>query len=644
MAVDTKARSKGFVSYLDGLANVPMSRSQYIGQNTKPSVRLQGLVDTFKNRQEKFGDIVSRRQLVNSLPEKFQTPEALSRLNATLPPEERIIDSNAGEIVLSAVGQGAGMTGDILGESLAALGDAFTPDVLGVGKKFDSALESVMSTDAAKQTTEMVLDFSEENPRTAENLGNVFNIGSLGVGNALRKRAGAANKGAWAAGVKNYIDNFYGNDKPDIDPTFLEKTLGEIALDYAGEKSTASKTARAGKKVVGIMKWGVGGAASAIDSMFNPYSRALYKETGISRKGAVAVDKLMVQSQNIDKKLEQLRSRKQSLVKGSAEWDINKKEISTGVAAKKRIRDKAVAQVTYNRHLIEQSNRKGNLGSSLLEIEDFNNLQGYADDTIENFISGANATKFNTLGKTHRSTAKSTLTQAYQRINKAWGNKGKPNSKVVFKEPSGGSSGNHFSDLAAGHPALGSIRQVISGNKKTLDAEDFYNQLKTLANKKKSGFTINDTWADAKKNGIWVQAGMQGSSVVEGGINGLLKVLPNGKAVGFMSDIHDFLEKLPVVGKMLDESLPNRLMAVSGPIHMDIMNTKWAEKAVTKKGETPFTKKPSPTPNKRTDRPEAEAIIESYTNTKPSVRGVADSMDGYLATGLMTGSTGGEVK
>ena len=111
-----------------------------------------------------------------------------------------------------------------------------------------------------------------------------------------------------------------------------------------------------------------------------------------------------------------------------------------------------------------------------------------------------------------------------------------------------------------------------------------------------------------------------------------------------MSDIHDFLEKLPVVGKMLDESLPNRLMAVSGPIHMDIMNTKWAEKAVTKKGETPFTKKPSPTPNKRTDRPEAEAIIESYTNTKPSVRGVADSMDGYLATGLMTGSTGGEVK
>jgi hypothetical protein len=28
----------------------------------------------------------------------------------------------------------------------------------------------------------------------------------------------------------NYIDNFYGNDKPDIDPTFLEKTLSPWAF------------------------------------------------------------------------------------------------------------------------------------------------------------------------------------------------------------------------------------------------------------------------------------------------------------------------------------------------------------------------------------------------------------------------------
>ena len=75
--------------------------------------------------------------------------------------------------------------------------------------------------------------------------------------------------------------------------------------------------------------------------------------------------------------------------------------------------------------------------------------------------------------------------------------------------------------------------------------------------------------------------------MLKGGINGLLmKVMPNGRAVAFMSDKHDFLEKLPVVGKILEKALPRELMAISGPMHLDLMGRKdGQEKALEKAGK-----------------------------------------------------------
>ena len=102
MAVDGKARSNAFVQFLGGLSD----------------------------RQQAVQDVSNRRDVVNKLPEKFRTPEALTRLNATLPPEDRIIDANIGEVALSGIGQAAGALGDIVGGAAAAL----TPDALGIKK------------------------------------------------------------------------------------------------------------------------------------------------------------------------------------------------------------------------------------------------------------------------------------------------------------------------------------------------------------------------------------------------------------------------------------------------------------------------------------------------------------------------------
>jgi len=464
-----------------------------------------------------------------------------------------------------------------------------------------------MSTAPAQAATELVLDFSEANPRTAENLANVFNVATVGAGGGLIKEGTKANKGAWAAGVKNYIENFYGNDKPDVDPTKLEKTLGEIALKFKGEKTTDKNVALAGKKVTGLMKWGVGGAAAAIDSLLNPYSRALYKETGVSRKGQEAVNELLFKNKG-----------------NPSDRDL----------------DKAVAQVVYNRHIIEQSDRKGELGNPLLEIEDFANVQGYAADTLDTFVKGAKATKFTTPEGKKISTPKPVLTQAYNRINKAWGNTADPKRKVVFKEPSGGRSGDHLKDLAFKHPANKHIRKIIAEQEGTLSVEELWSKLKNIS-EKEGGFFVNDSLKDVKKNGLWVQAGLKGTAVVEGGVNGLMKVLPNGRAIGFMSDKHDFLEKLPVVGKILEKVLPRELMAISGPMHLDLMGTRWAEQALEKAGK-PVVPRSKNKPVKREDRPEMEQVLQDYVAARPTAGGMLRGADPLTGAGLLAATADSE--
>lgn len=566
--------------------------------------------ESYGKRRQSFNDIVNRRDLIKSLPKNLTTPENLARLNATLPPEERIIDANLGEVVLSGLGQSAGLGGDITGEALSTLGDYAVWDEFGLGPAVDRATQAIMSTAPARAATEFVLDFSEKNPQTWENVGNVFNVATFGLGGGLVKAGAEANKGAWAAGVQNYIDNFYGNDKPEVDANELEKTLGTIAATYKDQKLTDKNVALAGKRLTGLMTWGGGGAAAALDSLFNPYSRALYRQTGISRKAQKAVDDLVFKNE--------------------------------GKPTKRDI-DKAVAQVTYNRHILEQSDRKGEIGNPLFEIEDYANLQGYKQDTLDSFISGAKATKTYSKDGKRMLTPDSVLVTAYDKINKAWGNSPDPQRKIVFKEPSGKSSGNHLGDIAYKHPANKAIRKIISKNKGRMTTEKLWKGLKEMSEKNKgtkNAFSVTQTLEEAKKEGIWVQAGIKGSAVVEGGVNALMKVMPNGRAIAFMSDKHDFLEKMPIVGTALETALPNQLMAVAGPMHLDIMGTNWAKTSLEKAGKE-VEKRMKSKPKVREDRPVDMEVLKDFVDARPD-GGLLRGFDPYTGTGLMATTTGGQ--
>jgi hypothetical protein len=62
-----------------------------------------------------------------------------------------------------------------------------------------------------------------------------------------------------------------------------------------------------------------------------------------------------------------------------------------------------------------------------------------------------------------------------------------------------------------------------------------------------------------------------GRGKVEGGINMIMKVEPNGDVTGYMSDLHDFLEKTPI-GPVLERSLPTQVFAVSPPMQTNVFS------------------------------------------------------------------------
>ena len=83
----------------------------------------------------------------------------------------------------------------------------------------------------------------------------------------------------------------------------------------------------------------------------------------------------------------------------------------------------------------------------------------------------------------------------------------------------------------------------------------------------------SNTFEKAKENGFWVTGSFVGNAVTEGGVNYFAKVMPNGKVMAVISDEHNFLEKMPVVGDVITASLPNRSISVTPPMHFDLKGT-----------------------------------------------------------------------
>lgn len=426
-------------------------------------------------------------------------------------------------------------------------------------------------------------------------------------------------EGNWSAGAPNYIEGYYADPTPDIKPTKLERAVIGPVLNRQGINPTDTRIQTAARKGKGLAKWLGQSTMNALVDTFYPPSRALYGETGINRSSQRRVENLVE--------------------KGSGR-DIQK----------------AVAQAIYNSYIPLQTRRTGPLAPELQAISDYSNVQNSKKMSLETFIEGADKTSFSFTdgNKTRKvNTPKKDIEFAYEYIKQAWG-LDPENTSILFKKPTG-SSGNHLNDLAKSSPLNAKVRQVFidfEKNKVKPSVSSLFDALSEEANRisaknerlpknspsREKGFKVLNPDAEhAKKNGLWLQSSFVGDAVVEGGVNVITKVLPSGRAISFISDVHDFLEKAPVVGTALGKLFPETNLAVVGPLHQDIMGTKWASKAKEKAGLSEDTNRRQFSLDTDPSRRGSKEVLEDYINVRPSNLGVAAEIAKMTGTGMMTG-------
>jgi hypothetical protein len=123
-------------------------------------------------------------------------------------------------------------------------------------------------------------------------------------------------------------------------------------------------------------------------------------------------------------------------------------------------------------------------------------------------------------------------------------------------------------------PVKGHLFDLFSPTPKKGAPEYTLNSLESAVKKKEKRKDAEFVYTGKDDTGVYLQVARKqrkgGRGKVEGGINLLMKVEPNGDVTGYMSDLHDFLEKVPVLGKALEKSLPTQVLAVSPPMQTNI--------------------------------------------------------------------------
>ena len=454
---------------------------------------------------------------------------------------QSIGEENIAELALTGAGQTAGMLGDVIGYPLELVG-SFVFNRL--PESAQETARGLLTSALESYPVQELQRLSEENPRTAENIGYVLNIASaipfVGSGIRFAKNVPDAGSGNIVAGASNYIPDRYGTIPEDnlVDRplTTFEKNLGTMIVkrrepNFKGTNTPSGqqKAAKAARRVKGFVNWVLDSPFSALKSTISPRARALYNETGLNRETQKRIAALIADPTN------------------------------------KRNVEKAMAQAIYNRHINRQANREGTEAAELKKIDEFAFTSPYTAVTKENFVNGVKNTKVAKVNKV----TEADVEFAYDSLVKTQTPK-QGKTTMVFKVPFGTASGNHFQDFAQRAPyrtpASNVIKDILASGRKPTE-QNILTGLKNHPEKGKRFKILTKNSKDAKEKGVWVQSTtFVGGSIVEGGITAVARVYPDGRFQNYMYDTHDFLEKVPVLGKTVEKVLPTKMIATSGPI------------------------------------------------------------------------------
>ncbi len=523
-----------------------------------------------------------------------------------------------------------GAAGATLGDVVARTGDALTPDFITdpIADKIEQGITWGMDASGAT-------DYLRDNPRFAGNLeGGLGLLDAAGLKGVKAFNTKSKDRGGVLSTPSNYIDNFYGIDRPDLPNSRAEDAV-EAAISGATSVNDSSlgiglklplgkaavplskrldllnnpekKTALA-RKIVGFANWGKNSVFPLLKNLGSAEAKALWREQGINKNGQKLIKDLLDQAE--------------AKVASGKTTDI----LST------REMEKAVAQSIYMRYIGEQAGRKGNYSKDYQEVFDKSTFGGIMPNSKAAYLEASGALEnLATKGKGYRriNVPENQRARAYDHVQDIWGMD--ENSVLVVKKPKG-TGGDHASSVyfSKMNGPVRSLLSTVEGKvKRQATTEELYNELINKKDLKKyKGITVlNKSLEDAMENGLWITQSSSGRAVVEGGINRVSLLKPTGEIISFISDEHNFMENLPILGPILKKSLPIREITITPPIVGHIKGNKkyTTQEAIGDEGN-------------KVDPESLRALSEA----KPTPEGVAQAKRDIRTTqqdvGMLTGS------
>lgn len=497
---------------------------------------------------------------VNELSKRFNT------IDKAYPNDFLGTVERAQEAGSALYGQAGSMVGDVLGSlGSAAINvvDAVTPDLpnfikapLAAGAKNVGA--AVVNSAPVQAIKEHYGSLPPEVQRMGGDLvdmSNIFGAASPipGVNPALR--------GGGLTAASNLIPGKYGSSTLSVsmpEQKLIDGAVSLVEKSGAPLKATQKKALSDGLgRVMGFGKWASQSATNAVTYYFNPKARALYEEQGIGPLLKKEADKLNIgDSKQVD----------ESALK------------------------KLMAQGMYNRHIIKQSGKTGEVSPQMQAIGNFGVL---AESTTAK--PGVYREMVKPLDQAGIPDADLNAFESH--VRKTWGSAMGSDANIILKG-SAQLSGNHSRDLWSspvyktltksfddliddpkGKYKFESDADLRKHLEKYADAESVEGSLTASAKHmlktkgrgdelKRKHFSIipegQMTPEMKASGGVWIKDGFAGTSITEGGVNGIYKVDKDWNVTLVISDEHNYFESLtkPI--------LPNSQMMVSMPFKKNI--------------------------------------------------------------------------
>jgi hypothetical protein len=451
------------------------------------------------------------------------------------------------------------------------------------------------------------------------------------------------------------------------------------ALDFKDGKEGLALA----RKIVGFGTWGMEEGMQALMALSQPSARALWKEQGVNKRGQKLISKHLLDAQAEAIELTAKTGRTVHMTKTKA----FQKAVAQSIYMR-YIGEQAGRKGNYNKaynEVFDKSTFGGITENS--EAAYLNAIKGM--DNVEATKIGVTAKGNDKFGPTSVVEVPDEVnSQAYKHMSDIWGIapiRPRPQmggdipdgSFLIVKKPRG-TGGDHQSSVyhskfneslneahkkatgkklkAAHDKAREQAYQAVidSGGKQTAAKEAMKNvDIKNIVpealtdadlfmelTRKKQGtnkpaysdVSMRSTdIADVEANGLWFSQSGSGRAITEGGINRLSKFTADGNIVSYISDQQNFLENMPVLGKLLGKALQVDEITMTPPIVHNVI--KWKKPEVKKQRGTS-----SGDTNLTTE------TMEELAAAKPSGVGVAKEVGKNVVNASIAGGLFNQMK